>query len=31
MDNWDAILRRAETRGPYAYAILPNRLEKRSP
>ena len=31
MDNWDAILRRAETSGPYADAILPNRLEKRWP
>ncbi len=31
MDNWDAILRRTETSGPYAYAILPDRLEKRWP
>jgi len=31
MDNWDAILRRTVSSGPYAYAILPNRLEKRWP
>lgn len=31
MDNWDAILRRTETSSPYAYAILPDRLEKRWP
>ena len=31
MDNWDAILRRTATSGPYVYAILPNKLEKRWP
>jgi hypothetical protein len=31
MTNWDAILRRTATSGPYAYAVLPNRLEKRWP
>ena len=30
-DNWATILRRAATNGPYAYAILPNRLERRWP
>lgn len=31
MTNWDAILRRTATSGPYAYAVLPHRLEKRWP
>ena len=31
MANWDAILRRAATSGPYAYSIMPNRLERRWP
>ena len=31
MDNWHAILRRAATGGPYAYAVLPDRIEKRWP
>ncbi|MXV90779.1 MAG: hypothetical protein F4004_08890 [Acidimicrobiia bacterium] len=31
MDNWDAILRRTEIGGPYVYAILPSKLEKRWP
>ena len=31
MDNWYAILRRAATGGPYAYAVLPDRIEKRWP
>ena len=29
--NWDAILRRTATSGPYAYAVLPDRLTKRWP
>ena len=29
--NWAAIVRRASTAGPYAYAVLPHRLEKRWP
>ena len=31
MHNWEAILRRATTSGPYAYAILPGGLAKRWP
>ena len=31
MDNWDAILRHSEIGGPYVYAILPSKLEKRWP
>lgn len=29
--NWEAILRRAATDGPYGYAILPNGLQRRWP
>ena len=29
--NWDAILRRAATSGPYAYAVMPKQLQKRWP
>ncbi len=31
MANWDAILRRAATDGPYAYVVMPNRLQRRWP
>ena len=31
MTNWDGILRRTATSGPYAYAVMPHRLEKRWP
>ncbi len=31
MANWDGILRQSETSGPYAYVVLPNRLERRWP
>lgn len=31
MDNWEAILRRAATSGPYAYAVLPQTLARRWP
>ena len=31
MRNWVTIVRRAATSGPFAYAVLPERLEKRWP
>ena len=31
MANWEAILRQVARSGPYVYAVLPDRLEKRWP
>ena len=31
MDNWDTVLRRAATNGPYAYVIHPRSLVRRWP
>ena len=31
MANWDAILRRAATAAPFAYVVMPNRLQRRRP